>query len=149
MAGALVVIRQTVAAAIKAHGTAGWLESPWPYPLFPGPEPRQILDRGFAVGLLDTRLETKDKQVLAVGTLATTTVGVRFSRLITGEDQLAEYDAALEAELDLVAAILADRDLAASLRLDSVITREIVADGTVYLGELRFSCRHRYALTTE
>lgn len=148
MSGALANIRQRVAAAIAANAP-GWVESPWPYPLFPGPEPAHILAQGYAVGLSDTRMETRDRQNLSVGGFAATTVAVRFSRLVTVQDQVGEYDAALDAELVLVAAILEDRDLAASLRLDGTVMREIVAEGSAYLCELRFTCRHQYPLADD
>lgn len=136
-------IRSRVAAAIEA--VTGWSESPTVYDRFPDAT-RQVAHLGFAVGVPDTTTLAQDRQRPANGVYAFTVVGVRWTHRLRADAQVADYDAACQAELDMVAAVMGmTRNPGLAPRLRSA-NRSVVADGTYVLGSAIFDVSHTYPL---
>lgn len=142
-------LRQAVAAHLLEQ-LEGWREATRPYDLILD-EPRAARHLALAVGMLPTT-PTRGRQPVPTppaprpGMISTTTIGIRFLAAFRGAASVQDYDRALELEADLVEAIAAGRHL--GLRIVDVPTRQIVLDGTTYLGEVTVRTTHVYPLAT-
>jgi len=123
----------------------GWRPSRFVPDLF-GKDTDQIAPRVFSVGV-GTSTPIGDRQRVAVGTVVETLLSVRFAWRIRADAQLTDYDAALDAEEDLLAAVMSTSLVNLHIRLDSIPTRTVFSDGNWYMGELLFRTEHRLALT--
>ncbi len=140
-------IRQRVSAAVVAALPA-WKASRYAYPMFPGNDAGLIEPRSFSVGVTSSAVVDQDgRQIPTRGALTETVASVRFTLRVRADASVADFDAALDAEVALVAAVLAlDRDPEMDMRYRDTAARAITGDGTVYLGEIRFTVRHMYPL---
>ncbi len=137
-------IRKLVADKIlEAMGADGWKQSIHPHPAFPGFDTSKIEAKAFAVGVQSTR-PLKSRQDGYV--LVESSVSVRYSRALKATLQVASFDEAMDAELKIVAAVSSISSPDADVTLLDIPTRTTVADGTVYLGEIRFVARTVYPL---
>jgi len=133
-------VRQTVSAAIAALD--GWTASRWGPELF-GRDTAHMMHHAFVVSMPETELTTSQRQKVAEGLVVTTTLEVQWAHNLRGDGQLADYDAALDAEQDVVGAV---RGIATLHVLFQRATRRVVAEGWV-LGTVRFQAVHLYRLT--
>ena len=79
--------------------------------------------------------------------LATSIVSVRYTYALRADSHVADYDAALDGEADLVRAVLTlTPDPQLSIRLLGIQDRSVLADGALYAGDLRFAVLHGYPL---
>lgn len=140
MAHDVAIVRQTVVAAIGAVN--GWKESSWPADLF-GRDTAMILHHTFAVGIASTTPHSRDaRQRVAEGLLVTSTVVVSWAHRLRGDAQIGDYDAALDAERDVVGVVMRIANMHVTLQELSRSTR---TEGWV-LGTITFSILHRYSL---
>ena len=123
----------------------GWRPSRFVPDLF-GQDTDQIAPRVFSVGVGPSH-PIGDRQRIPVGTVVQTMLNVRFVWRIRGDAQLDDYDMALDAEEDLLAAVIGTSLVDLHIRLDSIPTRTVFADGNWFLGELVFRTEHRLPLT--
>ena len=136
-------IRRRVADAIRA--LPGWTESRWTYDLFPL-DTSSLAHHAYAVGVPSSTPVDRDRQRRA-GALMVTSVAVRWLHRVRADRQVADYDDALDAELDLMAAIMAlDGVPDLSVRIDSIPSRAITGDGTYLQGDVSLQVMHRYHL---
>jgi hypothetical protein len=87
-----------------------------------------------------------DRQHPSVGTFSITELAVRWGHRIRPEAVVFDQLEAMDAEVELVAAIIATES---NPRLELVLagaTRSTTRDGLVLLGDLRFSIPHNYPL---
>lgn len=132
--------RQAVTAAIAALD--GWTVSRFAPELF-GRDAGQLLHHAFAVGVPDTTDHPRDgRQRRSEGLLVTSTVVVTWAHRLRGDAQDGDYDAALDAEQDLVGAVKAISDAHVTVQR---MTRRALPEGWV-LGSVTFAVLHRYAL---
>ena len=138
------VVRQRVAAAITtALGSANWQEATDPYDTF-GQGDGDRLDKSFAVGVPSTSA-TADRQTLAGGALVQTPVRVKFATVVPAFDQVAGYDAGLDAEASVLAAVMAARQsVALDIRYEG--SERSLAEGW-FTCELSFTAIHRMPLS--
>lgn len=144
-------IRRTVAAAIKLKlAPAKWTESTAPYVLFPTTDAQgRVASSSFAVGLTGT-VFGEGRQRPGEGAVATTTVNVKFTRPIRATSQVADWDAALDQEVELVRALRTlDGNPNLALRIVEVVSRLSAGEGTVYLGEVKAEITHLYPIPVE
>lgn len=138
--------RQHVAAAIDAGlGASGWQESTVPWDLFASIEGENLLHKCYAVGAIQSQPQNLDRQRLAEGVYQATTVSVRWSYQLSALDQLTVYDAGLDAELEILQAVMADA-LKNSFHVKYNSARRVVDEDGYMLGELIFSVHHSLAL---
>lgn len=145
--------------AVYLSGTLGptWTEAIVPYQLFPANLTRTKAHRSYAVGLGGTEPVQGHggRQDPAVGVVVETDVLVRYAcrvRAQVGPSDpvtLSDHDAALSSEAEVVGALLRYKASGASdpgmvLRFARVIQRDLVADGTYWLGEVRAVALHVY-----
>jgi hypothetical protein len=147
-------IRQRIAAAIVdalgSSPTGAFTESRHPWDRFPATlDGREMQHHAFAVGVPTSGPWELDRQRAENGTPMTTQVSVRWSRVLRVQAVVSDYDAALDDEAELVAAIVAtDRNPDMGIRFVRVETRAVTPDGLAFLGELLFDVFHRYPLST-
>lgn len=138
--------RQRIAAALSA--IPGWHESRWAYDLFPL-DPGQYAHLSFAVGAPNT-LPTSPIELYAAkrgaaGGECHTMIGIRFTARIRADRQVGDFDSALASE---AAALIAVGAAAATdcHFLPEELRRQVVGDGTWFLGEIMIRATHRIAL---
>ncbi|MBM4369805.1 MAG: hypothetical protein FJ102_26580 [Deltaproteobacteria bacterium] len=138
-------IRQQVAAAIDSDLSAsGWREATGTVDTFGEGDGEGRLHLGYAVGCPET-VATGDRQKVSLGTLVDTTVRVRWAYRVGALRQVADYDAALEAEASLIKAVATTRDGTGRHVLWLSASR-VVDDQGWMLGDLAFRAQHRLAL---
>lgn len=141
--GALTVreVRQRVATALEA--VSGWSESPFAAELY-GRESKSLQHRSFAVYTPESGLPPEaGRRQLAAQLANTSNVEVRWSWRLTVGDQVASYDAALDAEATLRDTVLGVSQADLHL-LWQTSRREVRADGVVVFGVMVFDARHRF-----
>jgi len=142
MATAVSTIRARLAAAIDA--VSGFAESRYVYDLF-GSDSRHIMHKAFAVGANQTTAKPQARARRHSGQWATTTFAVKFAVRIRADAQVADYDAALNLEEDVVQAALAMAQTnITSIELASVPSRTVSPEGEWFLGQVVFSVVHLY-----
>jgi hypothetical protein len=147
-------VRSRIAAWLTVTLGDAWSEAPVPYQVFPANLTRTKAHRAFAVGLGATQAVDGHGSRQRDGVVVETEVGVRIALRVRGATAgsdpatLNDVDAALRAEADVVQAILRVKDRALDpgliLRFDRVSTRDLVAEGTYWLGEIRAVALHVY-----
>lgn len=123
----------------------GWRHSRYVPDLF-GQDTDQIAPRSFAVGV-SSSTPVGDRQRLPVGTVVRTQLVVRFAWRLRADNQLSDYDAALDAEEDVLAAVMSTDLNNLHIELDTIPSRTVSTDGDFFLGELQFISEHRLPLT--
>lgn len=141
-------VRARIAAVVEALTTPhAWSESRWPYGVFPTAEPSRDAHLAFAVGIpsttVDGHIESQRGSRGAAGGVAHSSVRIAWLYSLTGDGGVSDYDAALDAEATLLAAIgaVAKTD-GLHLSIESA-TRKVVGDGTWLVGEVGLSAQHR------
>jgi len=141
----VAAVRQRVAAALEAE--SGWTESRFAPPLF-GLDVDQLLHHSFSVEVPSTSPIAADRrQRVTAGVVVDTPALVRFAHQLRGDNQVADYDAALTAEHTLIKTVLGIARTDLHLTLAAVAGRLVHPSGTVFLGTVRFTAKHRLALT--
>lgn len=141
-----------VATAIStALSGSGWRESRHPYDLLtPGalPDGRQIEHHAYAVGVLRTRFSESSRQRPQATTLVTSTVGVRWAHRLRSDSPPTDgdYDAALDAQVDMVKAVRAMVETQGQQGRILAVSQSVAPDGIAAFGELEAEIVHHYAL---
>ncbi len=142
---ALSTIRQRVVTAIDdALGASGWREAADPYDLFGSWSSDQRQDKGYAVGITRTQ-DQGGRQKLTEGSVVASRLSVRWSVKSKAKAQVESYDAALDAEEDLIQAVMAIHH-SADLHIVYRESARVVADEGWIVGQVDFETRHRLAL---
>jgi hypothetical protein len=139
-------VRARVAAQLATID--GWALSRWTYEAFPFVEPSFYKHHVFAVGCPRTEfgeVESSPTRRGPAGGRVTTTIGVRWLHQIRKDNQTEDYDAALDAENDLVKALVALDRTALGVGIVEM-RRVVVEEGAWLLGEITASATHRYAI---
>lgn len=145
-------VRQHVAGMIDAAlAASGWVESPVVYDAFGTGVSGERAHESYAVGCPSTDYYVPDapkpRQKEAVGQLVQTDVGIRMLYEIGSGKQVADYDAALDAEREVLNAIsAAPRAPGLHLVLSRIPTVRTVEDGW-FSAELHITATHRIALS--
>ena len=142
MGTSVSTIRARIATAVDA--VSGFTESRYVYDLF-GSDSRHIMHKAFAVGVNQTTSKPTARTRRHSGQWAVTTYAVKFAVRIRADAQVADYDAALNLEEDVVQAALAMAQTSvSSIELASVPTRTVSPGGEWFLGQIAFEVTHLY-----
>lgn len=133
---------------LSADATGAWRRSRHAPGRFPGvADTRDEAHHGFAISLPETSPVTEGRQRPTPGLYSATAVLIRWGHRLRADGASDDYDAALEAERRLVAAIeTLDRDPAMHPRVIG-LGRSETPDGLLFLGELRLAVLHHLPLT--
>ena len=145
MAISVKTIRQRVATAVDA--VTSFSEAKHPMGVF-GRDPASVLHKRFAVGCPRTTT-VQSRQKPAEGALVRTDVLVSFAHRIKPKDQVTSYDDALDAEAEIVQAVMADSGTLTELQLTytGTTSRQVDPAGEWFLGEVAFTSLHLLALS--
>lgn len=142
----LSAVRQRVATAISgALSASGWREAKEPYDTFGNSDGEGRFHKSFAVGVPSTA-STGDRQRNALGVASETRVGVKWAYKLGAQRQVTDYDAGLDAEARIraaVATVAQSADLHLLLRPSS---RSSDDQGWM-TGEIEWVAIHRLPLT--
>lgn len=148
MSLAPAALRARIEARIVAAlggGSPPWRVASLAYDAFPGADLSDREALSFAVGVTSTTFLDGRQPVGGVAP-ARSIVGVRWTSYLRTDAHVADYDRALEREVELVAAVRStDGDGGPAARLVSSI-RQAVGDSTVFLGELTLEVFHPYPI---
>ena len=139
-------LRQRVETAIDA--VAGWSVAKHPYNVF-GRDPSSVLDHRFAVGCPNTLPVPGRRQKTAQGAVCNTVIAVTYAFRIRPKDQVASYDDSLDAEAEIIKAVMADTvalKTDASISFTGATSREVQPAGEWIVSDLEFSALHVLAL---
>jgi len=139
-------LRQRVETAIDA--VSGWSVAKHPYNVF-GRDPSSVLDHRFAVGCPRTDATPARRQRTAQGAVCNTVIAVTYAARIRPKDQVASYDDSLDAEAEIIKAVMADTvalKTDASISFNGATMREVDPAGEWIISELEFSALHVLAL---
>lgn len=138
-------IRQRMQAQISTSlGAQGWKPSRFVPQLF-GRDTDMINPKVFSVGIGRTDI-SGDRQRATEGTMVYTELVVRFAWRLRADAQILDFDAALDAEEDLMVACMSASQIDLHIRLEGIPARQVSPDGDWFLGELTFRAQHRLAL---
>lgn len=143
-------ISQRIAEAITARLASpvvpgAWRQSRYPYGAF-GPESPEIEHHGFAIGLPRTTPLDGDRRDRLVGAGSFTEVAIRWAHHLRAEGAVVDERAALDAELELVAAVGLTDGNPELCPIWTGTTRSTSRNGLVFVGECRFDVGHYYPL---
>ncbi len=146
---AVSALRQRLAAAVEAlTSPSPWRESRWNADDFPA-DPGTYSHLAFAVAVPITRyssiMESYRHKRGAEGGLVDTEFSIRWLFRIRADRQVADTDAALDAEAVLIKAIAGTSLVDAHIG-QTQARRRFVGDGTWLLGELSVIATHRLAI---
>jgi len=137
---AFQTIRQRLATALSA--LPGWKQSAWHLDTF-GKDPDQVQHHAFAVGILSSQPTAQPgRRQYPEGLATSSQVEVRFAHRLTVDNQVAAYDAALDAELDAITAVLSTIDRTALHILWDGSSRSALGEGWVIV-TITFNAIHR------
>ncbi len=145
-------VRARIAALAEALTTpSNWTESKWPYGAFPAAEPMGSQQLTFAVGIpsssFDSHIETSRGSRGANGGAAHSDVRIAWLYRIRADAARADYDAALDAEGVLLAALTVSTAHTSGLHISiDGASRALTGDGAYLLGEVRLTAQHRIAI---
>ena len=145
MAVTVKSIRQRVETAVDA--VTGFGVAKHPYGIF-GRDPAAVLHKRFAVGATTTT-PAQARQRVRDGATVYTRVAVTYAMRIKPKDQVVSYDAALDAEAEIIAATMAENTTlwaGVSIGFSGVTMREIDPAGEWFIGEIEFDVLHVLAL---
>ena len=142
MAIAPDTIRARVAARIGL--LSGYKQSRWVLDLF-GTDSNHVMHHAFAVGLGSTRAQGAARSRRHGGTLVTTQVIIKWAHRIRADAQVADYDAALQSEQDVIESMqgVALTDII-SLELNSITQRQVAPSGDWFLSSVLYDVQHFY-----
>lgn len=142
MSGDVATVRSTISAAIVG-GPQGWVLSKWTADQF-GSDSDTVLPHAYAVGISDTSVHQPEGRQRASEGLRNveSTAVVSWAHRIRGDNQVADYDSALDAEQDLVKRIKTITNLHIFFEQFS---RRAGPEGYL-LGQVRLRVVHNYAL---
>ena len=145
----VATLRARIAAVAEALTSPHpWHESRWSWAIFPL-DPNTYAHLSFAVGSTTSRFadlsESSRTKRAATGGLVVTDFVVRWTYRLRGDAQVADYDAALNAEQTLITAICGTAQTDAHIMVASM-RRDVVGDGGWLLGELAVTAHHRIAI---
>lgn len=136
--GDVSTVRAAVTAAIDALD--GWSVSKFIPELF-GRDTDHVAHHAFAVAVVST--EPRDgRQSLTDGCLVVSSVEVYWAHRLRGDNQVADYSAACDAEQDMVKAVVG---ISSQHILIQRLSRAAKVEGFV-IGTAAFSVIHRYSL---
>lgn len=134
-------VRGLITSAIA--GLSGWTVSRWGPDLF-GRDTDHVMHHCFTVAVPESRVHSRDgRQRVSEGLLVESTVTVQWAHRLRADAQADDYDAALDAEQDVVAAC---RGISNAHVLISSMTRRAALEGWV-LGTITLTVLHRYTLS--
>lgn len=130
----------------SATAALGWQLSRHAWDDFPGsPDSRHLEHLGFAVGLLTTEPIQLERQRRTVGTVCNTEVGVRLGFRLRADAVSADYNAALDAEADMLAQLRdTSRDPELDVRLGRVSRR---VEDLFFVADINCYVMHRIPLS--
>lgn len=138
-------IRQRVATAISTvMGGAGWRETTGTWDTFGQGDGENRLHKGYAIGVPSTTPE-RDRQRTAEGAQSVTDLRVRWAYNLAALDQVTSFDAALDAEEDIIAAVVTVRQ-ANDLHLFLQSCSRSVDDQGWVIGDLVWTAHHHLPL---
>lgn len=139
-------IRSTIEAAlVSALGddSPPWHLSRLAADVYPGADPREVEAQSFAVGVGGSDFEGRQRASAGYLPAVRTAVVVKFCAQLRADNHVTDYDTALVLENTLLSALVTASPC--PLMVDSM-TREIVGDGTLFLGTVRCTALHSYPL---
>ena len=144
MAIAVKTIRQRVSTVVDA--VSGFSESTTPHGVF-GRDPSSVLHLRYAVGCPRSTV-VGGRQKGIDGALVRTTVAVTYAHRVKPKDQQSSYDAALDAEAEIIKAVMADTGTLTELQISlaGVPSRQVDPAGEWILSEIEFQSLHILAL---
>ena len=143
---AVSAIRQRIATAIStALGATGWRETTGVYDTFGSIDGEGRLHKSYAVGVPGTAW-MKDRQRLIEGALSETDLRVKWAYNLATKDQLVSYDAGLDAEQAILAAVMTCQ-AANDLHVTYQNSNRTVDDQGWMMGELTFKGMHNQPLS--
>lgn len=135
-------LRQRVETAIDA--VTGFTVAKHPYNVF-GRDPSSVLHKRFAVGVPRTEPVANRRQKTDVGAVCNTLIAVTYCMRVRPKDQVASYDESLDAEAEIIKAVMADTTAlktGASISFSGVAMREVDPAGEWIIGEVEFTALH-------
>jgi hypothetical protein len=143
---AVSALRQRLAAAVEAlTSPSPWRESRWSFDLFPS-DPGQYAHLAFAVGAQTTAPDAPQEMIRhkrgADGALVTTSIAIAWTYRLRADRQVADYDAALDAEAVLVRAITGASQVDVHF-IPTELRRRVVGDGAWMFGTVSVDAVHR------
>jgi len=145
VAVAVTSIRQRIETAVDA--VSGFSVAKHPYGVF-GRDPASTLHKRFAVGVPATN-PTQSRQRATHGATVHTVAAVTYAFRLKPKDQVESYDAAIDAEAEIIKAVMAENATmwaGVSITFLSVTMREVDPAGEWMIGEIEFSVLHPLAL---
>tara|TARA_R110001592_G_scaffold357740_1_gene661415 strand:- start:56 stop:499 length:444 start_codon:yes stop_codon:yes gene_type:complete len=142
MAATIKSLRQRVETAIDA--VTGFTPAKHPYNVF-GRDPASVLHKRFAVGVPRTEPVPNRRQKTADGAVCNTALGVTYCIRVKPKDQVASYDESLDAEAEIIKAVMAESTALradASISFAGVVMREVDPAGEWIIGEIEFTALH-------
>lgn len=139
MAGDLSTLRETLSSAVGA--LSGWRVSTVAPDLF-GQDTDHLQHHAYALRLPTTTGTGTERQRPSERWAAATIVEVLWAHRIRGDAQVADYDAGLDAEQDVVKAL---KGVSSAQMLVEQLDRRVVPEGWM-LGTIRLRLLHHYAL---
>ena len=141
------LVRSRVAAPVAA--LTGWTLSRYVYDLF-GADARSIAHKNFVAGVVSTAPKG-GRQRLTEGAYVESLAVLRYSYRIRTDAQVSDYDAALDAQGALIAAVMGSIDQAAlQIRFSGVPLRQVETDpqgGLWLLVAVRFAGNQLVAIS--
>lgn len=135
-------LRQRVETAIDA--VTGFSVAKHPYNVF-GRDPSSVLHKRFAVGVPRTEPVPNRRQRKTDGAVCQTLIGVTYCIRVRPKDQVASYDDSLDAEAEIIKAVMANTSTLAadaSITFSGVVMREVDPVGEWIIGEIEFTALH-------
>ena len=135
-------LRQRVETAIDA--VTGFSVAKHPYNVF-GRDPSSVLHRRFAVGVPRTEPVPNRRQRKTDGAVCQTVIAVTYCVRVKPKDQVASYDDSLDAEAEIIKAVMANTPTLAadaSISFSGVVMREVDPAGEWIIGDIEFAALH-------
>ena len=132
-------------ASVLGGASPPWKVAGLAYDMFPGADLADREALSYAVGLPGTTF-VDGRQPSGGQAPARTTVGVRFTSYLRTDAHVADYDVALAREVALIAAVRGTSGTGGPSPRAVQVDREVVGDGTVFVGTVIFEVFHGYPL---
>jgi|TARA_R100000084_G_scaffold90772_1_gene44752 hypothetical protein len=140
-------LKQAFEAAL-ASSLTGYHISRYPHELFPlDSDSRPLEHKAFCVGVLDTvTYVDRARQRPTLGNVVATGLEVSVAYRLRADAMVADYNAGLAAEAELLKAVFAvSNSSLISITFNST-SRQVVGEGTVFSSTSNFRCVHRLQL---
>ena len=140
-----VSLRQAVESTLTSS-LSGFTKSRYCFDIFPGSS-RTLEHKSFAVGLGDTNLYTpRDRQKPDLGVPVTTDVLIAYTYRLRGDAMVADYDAGMTLEADVLRAALTTSNSGLFSLTFISANRQVDGEGTVILVTLTLRAAFRLQL---